>query len=441
MLPLPRIALGTIQIKAQLQPVLCGLLDVLERNHWHAQSFLSQAHLPSGTSARCITGRSQRHLDSWLMSKATCRELFEHGSQAADISVVEGCFPGAMRPEQKANLETLCQWLDLPPIVVIDVQAWQRCALPKLPEGVAGIVLDRVRDAADACRWQTELEALLDAPVVGWLDEASALRTALLARKCGSPCRDLCRALGQRLLPNLRLDRLFNIARSRPALPSQQRLFAPHDGDDTINIAVAFDDAFQGYFADTLDLLEARGARICDFSPLRSEALPWETDVVYLGSGPAERYAEALARNHCMKQALRNFVAQGGRVYAEGAGFAYLCERMQGIDGRQHGMVGLLPAVAASHEVTEPARPVEVTFNQHSWLGQRGTCVRGYVDGAWNILPGHTLTSIAAEAAHSCDFVGTERVIGCRMQVDFAGQPHLVSSFFRPRLGALVGVE
>lgn len=438
---LPRFALGTVQPDAELCPVLWGLLDTLERLGWHVQSFQSTAQLSPVCGVRCITGQSQRHLDSWMMSRATSREIFAHGSRASDVSVVEGHFDSAKPVDQKSSLNTLCQWLDLPQIAVIDVQKIDGCRLPPLPLGAAGLLLDRVRDSADGIRWQTWLEARYNVPVLGFLNRASKIRSLIGAREAGSPCRELCRALGERFEPTLKLQQLLKIAQSQPWQASAPRLFAPASENDQITVAVAFDEAFQGYFADTLDLLEARGARICDFSPLRSEALPWDTDIVYLAGLHSEQHALALSRNICLKQSLRNFVAQGGRVYAEGSGLAYLCEQMVLPDGRVFPMTGLLPAVAQSKLPHGALHPVETTFGPHVWLGAPGTKMRGYVDDAWELQPAPELGRCVVENDRCHDVVAAGRVIGSRMQVDLAGQPHLLASFFRPRLDALVEVD
>jgi cobyrinic acid a,c-diamide synthase len=138
---------------------------------------------------------------------------------------------------------------------------------------------------------------------------------------------------------------------------------------------------------------------------------------------------------------LRNFIAQGGRIYAEGSGLAYLCERVVLADGRQLQMAGILPGIAVAKRPQQEALPAEITFGRNAWLGERGTAMRGYFDKAWEILPGPDLVSFAAEDARRWDLVGNDRVVACGMQVDFAGQPHLVSSFFRPRLGAFVGAH
>jgi cobyrinic acid a,c-diamide synthase len=154
-----------------------------------------------------------------------------------------------------------------------------------------------------------------------------------------------------------------------------------------------------------------------------------------------ESHAEELSQNFCLMQALRNFVAQGGRIYAEGSGLAYLCERVILSDGRQFPMAGLLSGAAVAQRRSPEALPAEITFGRNNWLGERGVVMRGYLDSSWDLKPGPDLISFAAEESHRWNLVGTQRVVGCGMQVDFAGQPHLVSSFFRPRLSAFVGAH
>lgn len=435
---LPRFSLGTVQPEAELCPVFWALLDTLERAGWHVQSFQSAATLTPVCGVRSITGQSQRHLDSWLMSRSTCREVFGYGSRTSDLSIVSGAYDAGRHAGQRSSLDTLSQWLELPQLVVIDVQQIDGCRLPRLPAQAAGIFLDKVRDSADALRWQTSLEALYGVPVLGYLNRATKLRSLIDARASGSPCRELCRALGERLERSLRLERLLGLAHSGAWQATPPRVFAAPQTDDRIKIAVAFDDVFQGYFADTLDALEARGAEIADFSPLHSDALPLEADIVYLAGTRIEPWAAALSRNICMKEALRAFVHRGGRIYAEGAGLAYLCERLVSTTGEQFAMAGLIPAIGLQKASGTGYRAAELSLSDNVWLGSRGVKLRGYADDSLELLPSEDLNYFAQEVDQRYDLVGADRVIGSRLQVDFAAQPHLLSSFFRPRQGALV---
>ena len=126
---LPRFALGTIQPEADSRAILWSLLEALHRQGIHVQSFLSRACFPDHPGSAAITGLADRHLDSWLMSPDTCREIFLRGSAGAHLSMVAGSYysggPGG-------RLEPLCDWLDLPRLAVLDASRIGPCRLPPL---------------------------------------------------------------------------------------------------------------------------------------------------------------------------------------------------------------------------------------------------------------------------------------------------------------------
>ena len=444
MVHLPRIAVGTVQGSAANQPVLWALFDVLERSGRHLQTFLSQARFVALNGALPITGQSHRHLDSWVMTPDVCRELFFHGTRGSDVAIVGGRYDSALSGTKAVqvggSLDTLCGWLDLPRLAIVDVTQLDGCRLPQRPARLDGILLDRVSGRTEACWHRANLEALWGVPVLGSLEELAAVRVVIENMPPGaSPSRQLCRALGSRLEQTLRLDRLLDIAEQRefPSVPV--RLFCPCSRT-SLNVAVAYDEAFNCYFQDTLDLLESQGATIRDFSPLRHEALPPDTDVVYLGCGRAEQFADQLASNHCMKQSLRGHIQQRGRIYAEGSGLAYLCQQMVLEGGRQVPMVGALPAQAQFNAQAESLQPVEITLAQTSWLGEACSQLRGYLNTRWLIEPVGPLRSYAAELEHRTTLVGRHNIFGSCVHLDFAAQPQFLRSFFRPFSGTNVSV-
>jgi len=418
------------------------MMELLARQGCQVQHFHSHATFPPYRAALSITGLGSRHLDTWLMSKDVCRELFVQGAAATDLALVEGCFEASSACSGRdASFDKLCDWLDLPRLVVVDAARLAACSLPERPDQIDGVLLDRVASAADVFRLQTSLEALWNVPVLGALTELSSARAALAALPAGSvPPRELLRPLGDELARYCQSERLMALARRRGFSRVRPALFrAPptsSEATEPLTVAVAFDKAFHCYFPDALDLLEMLGAKVVDFSPLRDEVLP-ECDVVYLGCGHPERAADALTGNHCMLLAMRNHVRSGGRVYAEGGGMAYLCEHLVTPDGRKAPMVGVLPAVARFSPQSLPPAPVEVTLSKGTWLGHAGTRLRGYRNANWLIEPVGALKSCLTEAGHEYDLVGRYQVVASRIHLNFAAQREMLWSFFEPRLAEL----
>jgi cobyrinic acid a,c-diamide synthase len=195
---------------------------------------------------------------------------------------------------------------------------------------------------------------------------------------------------------------------------------------------VAYDEVFNCYFPDTLDLLELQGAKVCTFSPLHDEGIPDGADVVYLGCGHPENADARLAANQCMRTSLCEHVFAGGRVYAEGGGLAYLCESIDLGDGPLTPMVGLLPAIARLNLDAPPPEPVAVTLAQGNWLGEGWSQLRGYLNRRWELIPTGHLTRYAAEDGHELDLVGAAQAVGSRIHLNFAAQPEYLRAFFAP---------
>jgi cobyrinic acid a,c-diamide synthase len=392
------------------------------------------------------------------MSREVCGELFAHGARNCDLAVVEGEFrPGSVldslypsrsylcddeRPGgASACLETLCDWLDLPALAVVDVSRIAGCAMPVPPRRLSGVLLDHVSGRRVGERWRTIIESLWGVPVIGMLESAAHLRSLVEGAEPGAPCEGVLTALADRLAETLELDLLLRAAEHRPfsALPAEQVVFSTSSHDPyspamaaPLTVAVAYDNAFHCYFPDTLDLLEARGARLRDFSPLRDEALPDDVDVVYIGCGSPEKFADPLSGNHCMKQALRSFAAAGGRVYAEAGGLAYLCQQMVLPTGRRLPMVGALPAVASRVAQPQPPQPAEATLRADNWLAERGSRLRGYLNSNWRIQPIGPLVRLAKEEPLHTSLVSRDGVIGSRLHLNFAAQPNFLRRFFQP---------
>ena len=439
MLRLPRLAVGTIQENTRSQPICWALMDALCRRGRQLQHFQSRSCFCMHNGALAITGVGSRHLDTWLMDRATCREIFVHGCNGRDLAVVEGHFgTGDGAAVAGSSLDTLCDWIDLPRLVVLDASKLDDCCWPERPDQVDGLLLDRVASPGDAFRLQTSLESLWDVPVLGALEELPARRAALQRLTGGEVPLDLCHELGDSFSRFAHFEAIELLAARRDLRPAPASIFGGdrHVKKGRVTVAVAFDPAFNCYFPDTLDLLEMEGASVVDFSPLRDEALP-EADVVYLGCGHPERFAEALSRNHCMLLALRNHVRAGRRVYAEGGGLAYLCQRLEAIDGSMVPMIGALPALARRSVPAAHPKPVEATLAIDNWLAPAGAQVRGYLNEHWNLEPVGPLVSYLREPGRELDLVGQYQVIGSRLHLNFAAQAQFLKGFLRPRQRSL----
>lgn len=427
----PRIALAGLTPEHDRLPLIWALLSHLTDNGMSVQAFSSRSDPCRSAGTAVATAREQRHLDSWVMSKSVCQELFCRGSAGADLAVIEGCMSTS---EPGGRLATLCDWLDVRPIAVVDARRFGDCRFGAVPAGIAGVLLDNVRDSRHALELGITLRAVWNTPVVGWMTECACVRQALQRLPSGqAPPHELCQAMQRQLS----LRRPEFLKRVRPGVKTdgggEDCLQAALSAAATVSpqrrlqVALAFDEALDCYFPDTLDALEVGGARVRTFSPLRSACLPPDTDLVYLGCGLVEPHLETLASNHCLHQSLREHVQRGGRIYAEGGGTTLLCEQVVTASRQPFAMAGVLPARAVAEEPARGPQPVQLNFRRDCWLGPVGERLRGYRHGGWRLESSGPLENIAGS-----DLVGREQVVASRVHLHFVAQPALLARFFHP---------
>ena len=108
-------------------------------------------------------------------------------------------------------------------------------------------------------------------------------------------------------------------------------------------MAVARDRAFSFYYQDNLDVLQQLGAELVPWSPLTDTALPADVQGLYFGGGFPEIFAQQLAENTSLREAVRKAILLGMPTYAECGGLMYLSEQITDFEGKSWSMVGVLP--------------------------------------------------------------------------------------------------
>ena len=142
-------------------------------------------------------------------------------------------------------------------------------------------------------------------------------------------------------------------------------------------IAIARDEAFNFMYRENVEALK-RAGEVVFFSPLRDKSLP-EADMVYFPGGYPELHLAELAANEGMRQSVRKYCENGGRVLAECGGMMYLCDTITGDDGKVYPMVGVLKQGATMEQMKLKLGYREVRVN-----GQR---IRGHEFHYSRILP------------------------------------------------------
>jgi cobyrinic acid a,c-diamide synthase len=123
-------------------------------------------------------------------------------------------------------------------------------------------------------------------------------------------------AIAEIVLKNVDLDELMKLMKDIEAHE------APKLRKRKIKVGIAMDHAFSFYYSENIKLLEM-SCEIEYFSPLQDKVIP-DCDLLYLGGGYPEVFAETLAKNYSMLDSIKSFSEKGGFIYAECGGFMYL---------------------------------------------------------------------------------------------------------------------
>lgn len=143
-------------------------------------------------------------------------------------------------------------------------------------------------------------------------------------------------------------------------------------------IAVARDAAFNFYYPDNLELLEAAGARLQYFSPLAGDGIPAEADSIYLGGGFPEEFAAVIAGNERFLEGLREAARSRMPLFAECGGYMVLAETLTDREGRTYTMAGIIPAQVQMQKKRAALGYREASAVQDSFLLKQGEVLRGH---------------------------------------------------------------
>jgi cobyrinic acid a,c-diamide synthase len=379
--------------------VTLGLMAALRRRGCRVQGFKVGPDFIDPGHHGAASGTASRTLDGWMLSRAYNVATFRrHLTAGADIGIVEGVmglFDGFDGRTEAGSTAEMAKWLGLPVVLVVDASAMAR-SVAALVLGfrafdrglrLAGVIFNRVGGPGHLRYLREAVEQTASLRVIGGLPVSRAL--AIPERHLGLVTREDHR-IGRRRLAamaslveeNLDVDGLIAIAerggrKLREGVAASRRP-ACGEGRRRVVFGVARDEAFCFYYADNLELLEAAGADLVFFSPLRDATLPAGVQALYFGGGYPELRAGVLSANRPMRRAIRAFAQrQGGLIYAECGGFMYLTRGIRDARGRFFPLVGLYPMEARMLPARRALGYVEAEIEAAAPHGFRGT-VRGH---------------------------------------------------------------
>ena len=446
MVALPRLVIAAPASGCGKTTVACGLMAALRARGLAVSGHkVGPDYIDPGYHA-LATGRPPRNLDPFLCGEELIAPLFRHGAAGAQVAVVEGVMglfdavdhtaipanpvnhtvPANPIDPDFGSTAHVARLLGAPVVLVVDAARAGRSVAalaagfagfdPRTP--VAGVILNQV--ASD--RHERLLrDALAGAglPVYGLIRRTEGIITPsrhlglIPAAERAALAGQAIDRMGALIAASCDLDALLALAARATALPGPAWSPPPATARITTapTIAIAGGAAFTFGYTEQAELLEAAGARVARFDPLRDEDLPEGTAGLVLGGGFPEMHASGLSANGRLRDRVAALAARGAPVAAECAGLLYLARTL---DDRP--MCGVLDVRATmTPKLTLGYRQAVAVTD--SVLARAGEVVRGHEfhrtaavpaagdQPAWRFGPGavegHVAGSIVASYLHT----------------------------------------
>lgn len=442
---IPAFLIGGVNSGSGKTTLALALMRAFARRGLRVASFKCGPDYIDPLFHRQATGRASINLDTFLMGRDGVKEAFSGNLADADVAVVEGVmglFDGIRPDSLSGSSAEIAALLDLPVILAVNARGISGSIAPLVkgfcewdPEvRIAGVIADFTGSARHGQLLADALRTAGLPPLLGRFDRNEAWR--LPERHLGLTTGTLDDALLDRMADaaeeSIDLDRLLELARiPRPAAV----VSAAAQATSGLRLGVAQDEAFHFYYEENFELLRERGVELVFFSPLHDRDLPPELDGLWFGGGYPELFAETLAANDAMLDAVRSFAASGRVVWGECGGFLYLLDGLTGFDGVRYPMLGLLPGEGKMHSRLSALGYREAVTAADGLFGPAGTRIQGHEFHYSSAeLPAGTQPFFHARTLHGeTSEAGSvhNRIAGSYLHLHFASNPAALDHFVK----------
>ncbi len=367
--------------------VTLGIMAALRQRGLTVQPFKCGPDFIDPSLHLAITGQVSRNLDIRMCGPDWVRQCFSRHAPADDsqsISVIEGVmglFDGG-----SGSAAELAALLNVPVLLVIDVRSMAESAAAVLrgfesldPRiRVAGVIFNQIGSERHLRLVSEAVRQHCRAEIIGALprDSGISLPSRHLGLHLGTEVALDQQRLTSLMEEHLNLDRLLVIAAEARVPPAPPAALIETAGK--VLLGVAWDEAFCFYYQDNLDMLQAAGAELVFFSPLRDRALPENVDGLYFGGGYPELHAAQLAANEPLRAQVLAFSRAGKPVYGECGGFMYLCKAIVDSEGGRHEMAGTFPVIARMGHRLRRLGYRRAELRADTLLGPAGSVLHGH---------------------------------------------------------------
>ncbi|MDR1665297.1 MAG: cobyrinate a,c-diamide synthase [Clostridiales bacterium] len=375
---------------------------------------------------RSVSGVAAYTLDPFFLDGEGLRgHLAAH---AGAISVIEGAmgYYDGIAETDEASAYTVARETRTSAVLTVNARGagrshgavMQGFLRYKKDSGIAGVIFNNASEERYPGLKKLALEA--GVKTYGFLPhnrewELPSRRLGLFAAEEIKNIQNILFELGRQAEQTLDMDGLLALAASAPGYALAQNKPADRVSPAArALIAVSRDPAFCFMYEENLALLRALGGEIIFFSPLSGEKLPENISGLYLCGGYPEEHAKALSENITMRQSIKRAAERGLPMIAEGGGFLYLHETLDGFP-----MCGVINGAAFKTGRLRRFGYLTLTAESGNLLCEAGESIRAHEFHYWE--------SDAQGEGFTARKAGRDLIYKCAHATDalYAGFPQL----------------
>lgn len=302
-----------------------------------------------------ITKRKSRNLDSWMIKDKYIKYLYNKNSIDCDFTVVEGVmglYDGAEIGSDVGSTAKIAKILKLPLVLVVDGGGVSQ-SIAAVVKGykefdnevnIKGVIFNNVSGEMHYSLLKKSVEMYTGLKSFGYLKKDSDIklpeRHLGLVPSCEqSELSEVFSKLSVLVKETIELEELIKLGKEHNVniIKSTEIII---NKTQKLRIGIAYDEAFNFYYHDNIDLLEEMGVEIVKFSPMFDEKLPDNIDGLIFGGGFPEVFSKELEENYSIRKDIKLKLAEGMPYIAECGGLMYLCKSISDFDNNEFNMVG-----------------------------------------------------------------------------------------------------
>jgi len=394
-----------------------------------------------------VTKAPSYNLDVFMQGEEKLKDLYLKKSEGRFVSVVEGVmglFDG-MDDTGYASSAHVAKLLSLPVILIADASGMARSisamvkGYKEFDEGlnVKGVILNRVSGEGHFSLLKRCLKQDLKLPALGYLPYDAEL--SLPERHLGllpvwemKNFEEKFEKLFEKVKKHIDLEEILSIASSAKIVENPYYDKKSSVSETALKIGVAMDEAFNFYYAQSLETLRDLGAELVFFSPLRDSSLPEGISGLIIGGGFPEIFAEKLSSNNDMMKSIMEAFEAGMPIYAECGGLMYLTRSITDMKGRRFPMVAIFDMDSVMTGSLKRFGYAEAVVTDDTVIAPKGTLLKGHEFHYSEVINSKEKTSYLVKKQsgkmYGCGFA-KKNCLATFLHIDFYAYPELARHF------------